>query len=215
MRVLGVSGSLRRDSYNRQLLRAAARLLPPEAELVPFAGLKAIPPFDEDDEAAPALAVRTWREAIADADALLFATPEYNSSVPGQLKNALDWASRPLATAALRNKPSAVIGASTGMFGAVWAQAELRKALAAAGARVIDRELPVAAAEDAFNADGTLAERDQTLELDAILVDLLAEAARHAEPDGVHAHPPVSAPTAHPALNRAASSAPPVASPGL
>src|SRR5271167_1932973 len=144
MRVLGVSGSVRRGSYNGRLLRAAAGLLPPEVELVLFDELKAIPPFDEDDERAPARAVADWRQAIADSDALLFATPEYNSSIPGQLKNAIDWASRPVGRAALRNKPSAVIGASTGMFGAVWAQAELRKVLAAAGARVIDRELPVA-----------------------------------------------------------------------
>ena len=115
-----------------------------------------------------------------DEAVVLFATPEYNSSIPGQLKNAIDWASRPFATAALRNKPSAVIGASTGMFGAVWAQAELRKVLAAAGARVIDRELPVAGAEDAFNAEDTLAEHDQALELDGILAELLAEARLHA-----------------------------------
>src|ERR1700736_1886406 len=114
MRVLGISGSLRRDSHNRRLLRAAAGLLPPEAELVLFEGLKAIPPFDEDDEPTPALAVERWRAAIGDADALLFATPEYNSSIPGQLKNAIDWASRPVATNVLRNKPVAVIGASTG-----------------------------------------------------------------------------------------------------
>jgi chromate reductase len=180
MRVLGISGSLRRDSHNRRLLRGAAELLPPEAELVHFDGLKAIPPFDEVDEAAPAPAVRSWREAIDGADALLFATPEYNSSIPGQLKNAIDWASRPFATAALRNKPVAVIGASTGMFGAVWAQAELRKVLAAAGARVIDRELPIAMADEAFSADGSLAERDQTLELGGILAELVAEGARHA-----------------------------------
>jgi len=180
MRVLGISGSLRRDSYNRRLLRAAGGLLPPGAELVVFEGLKAIPPFDEDNESAPGIAVRSWQGAITAADALLFATPEYNSSIPGQLKNAIDWASRPIATAALRNKPSAVIGASTGMFGAVWAQAELRKVLVAAGARVIDRELPVATAEDAFNADGTLAEPDQALELDGILVELLAEASPRA-----------------------------------
>src|SRR5450631_3627768 len=102
MMVLGVAGSLRRDSHNRTLLRAAGSL----------------PPSDEDDESAPALAVAHWRDAIAQADAMLFATPEYNSSIPGQLKNAVDWASRPIATAALRNKPAAVIGASTGMFGA-------------------------------------------------------------------------------------------------
>src|SRR5262249_2701808 len=104
-------------------------------------------------------------------------TPEYNSSIPGQLKNAIDWASRPVADAVLRNKPSAVAGVSTGMFGAVWAQAELRKALAAAAARGIERELPVATAGQAVAEDGTLAERDQTLELEGILAELLAERA--------------------------------------
>jgi chromate reductase len=175
MRVLGIPGSLRSDSHNLRLLRAAAALLPPEAELVTFSGLKVIPHFDEDDEHAPGIAVEAWREAIAEADALLFATPEYNHSIPGALKNAVDWASRPFATAALRNKPAAVIGASTGMFGAVWAQAELRKSLAAAGARVIDRELPVPDAENAFAADGALAEHDQALALGEILAELLAE----------------------------------------
>jgi chromate reductase, NAD(P)H dehydrogenase (quinone) len=176
IRVLGVSGSLRSHAHNLRLLRAAAALLPPEAELVTFSALKAIPPFDEDDESAPGLAVQAWRQAISDADALLFATPEYNSSIPGVLKNAVDWASRPAAGAALRNKPAAVIGASTGMFGAVWAQAELRKTLAAAGARVIDEELPVGNAQEAFNLDGTLAEHDQTLKLGEILTELLGEA---------------------------------------
>ncbi len=176
MRVLGISGSLRRDSHNRRLLRAAAALLPPEAELVEFTGLKAIPPFDEDDEASPGPAVERWREQIATADALLFATPEYNSSIPGALKNAVDWASRPFASAVLMNKPAAVIGTSTGMFGAVWAQAELRKALAAAGARVIDRELPVPDADAAFADGGALADRDQELALGEIVAELLGEA---------------------------------------
>jgi chromate reductase len=176
MRVLGIAGSLRRDSHNLRLLRAAAALLPPEAELVEFTGLKAIPPFDEDDESAPDVAVQQWRAAISEADALLFATPEYNHSIPGALKNAVDWASRPFATAALRNKPAAVIGASTGMFGAVWAQAELRKSLAAAGARVIDRELPVGEADEAFAGDGALVEHDQQLALGEILAELLGDA---------------------------------------
>lgn len=176
MRVLGITGSLRGDSHNGRLLRAAAELLPSEVELVQFDGLKAIPPFDEDEEAAPGAAVERWRAQLEQADALLFATPEYNHSIPGALKNAVDWASRPFAAAALRNKPAAVIGASTGMFGAVWAQAELRKSLAAAGARVIDRELPVADAENAFAADGSLAEHEQTLALGEILAELLDEA---------------------------------------
>jgi chromate reductase, NAD(P)H dehydrogenase (quinone) len=174
MLILGVPGSLRRDSYNRLLLRAAAPLLPPGVELVEFGGLKAVEPFDEDDEAVEPAGVGAWREALGSADAALFVTPEYNGSIPGQLKNAVDWASRPtVASGALAGKPVAVIGASTGMFGAVWAQAELRKALGLAGARVIDRELPVAGADEAFTPDGRLAERDLELELAGILAELV------------------------------------------
>src|SRR5687767_9855035 len=144
MKILAISGSLRDASYNTMLLRAADELVPDGVELELWDGLKAVPPFDEDDEAGEAPAGDAdLCDAIAGADAILFATPEYNSSVPGQLKNAIDWASRPVATAPIRNKPVAVIGASTGMFGAVWAQAELRKVLASAGARVLDAELPV------------------------------------------------------------------------
>jgi len=192
MRVLGISGSLRRDSHNQRLLRAAADLLPPGAELVAFDGLKAIPPFDEDDENAPGEAVEAWRRELVLADVVLFATPEYNGSIPGVLKNAIDWASRkgPASvnadlqtvprsaprTAALRNRPVAVVGASTGMFGAVWAQAELRKVLATAGARVVDRELAIAAADDAFTAAGRLVEAEHHDELASILEQLVAEA---------------------------------------
>jgi chromate reductase, NAD(P)H dehydrogenase (quinone) len=173
MRVLGVSGSLRQASHNRTLLRAAAALLPPEARWEEYERLKAIPPFDADDEARTPEAVADWRRAIAEADAILFATPEYNSSIPGQLKNAVDWASRPFSDTVLRNKPVAVVGASTSMFGAVWSQAELRKALGAAGARVIDRELPIAGADEAFDENGRLLESDLTLELESILAELL------------------------------------------
>jgi chromate reductase, NAD(P)H dehydrogenase (quinone) len=173
MKVLGVAGSLRRDSHNLTLLRAAGFLLPPEVQFTEYEGLKLLPPFDEDDESAPALAVAHWRDAIAQADAILFATPEYNSSIPGQLKNAVDWASRPVNEAVLRNKPVAVIGASTSAYGALWAQAELRKVLAAAGARIVDRELPVGSAHDAFEDHATLKDRDVVLELDGILVELL------------------------------------------
>ena len=122
MRVLGISGSLRRDSHNSALLRAAAERLPAGAELVPFERLAEIPPYDEDAELATVPAVvRDLREAIRGADAVLVATPEYNHSLPGQLKNALDWASRPAGKSALSGKPAAAIGASTGMFGAVGA----------------------------------------------------------------------------------------------
>jgi chromate reductase len=138
--------------------------------------LAAIPPYNEDDEALPAPpAVASLREAVAAADALLIATPEYNHSLPGQLKNALDWLSRPVATNPARNKPAAVIGASTSMFGAVWAQAEGRKVLAALGARVIDRELPIPFAAEHFDADGNLLERDVVTQLGGILAELVAE----------------------------------------
>src|SRR2546423_7972048 len=111
MKVLGISGSLRRDSYNTKLLRAAEELLPPGVEFERYQGLKAIPPYDEEDDVQPAPpAVADLREAIGKGDAVLFATPEYNASIPGPLKKALDWASRPASTKGLRNKPVAVVG---------------------------------------------------------------------------------------------------------
>jgi len=172
MRILGISGSLRRDSYNTGLLRTAALLAPVDVEL--WDGLKAIPPYDADDEADPAPAVVELRSALAGADAVLFATPEYNHSVPGHLKNALDWASRPLATNPIRNKPAAVVGASTGAFGAVWAQAELRKVLAAIGARVLEDDLPVGLAATRFGEDGLVADEELRERLRAITGDLAA-----------------------------------------
>lgn len=176
MRVLGISGSLREDSHNTRLLRAAADRLPPGAELVLFEGLGDIPPFDQDAEATPPMAVRSLGRAIAQADAVLIATPEYNHSIPGALKNALDWVSRPLPASPLRNKPALVVGASTGMFGAVWAQAEMRKVLAAIGARVIDEELPVARVAEAFAPDGGLRDPDLAARLEALLAELVGHA---------------------------------------
>jgi chromate reductase len=154
-RILGISGSLRRDSHNTSLLRAAAEAAGPDVEVEVYEGLKDVPPYDEDDDLHPRPgAVARLNAAIVDADAVLFATPEYNSSIPGQLKNAIDWISRPVATNVLRNKPVAVVGASTGAFGAVWAQAELRKVLAALGARVLHIELPVPHAHTRFDGEG-------------------------------------------------------------
>jgi chromate reductase len=161
------------------LLRHAARLLPEDVELTEFDGLKAIPAFDADDEAGPApAAVTALREAITAADAVLIATPEYNSSIPGALKNALDWVSRPVRTTPLRGKPAAVIGASTGMFGAVWAQAEARKVLRSIGARVIDEELPIGNAEEALHPEHGLTDEDATAQLVAILTALIDEVER-------------------------------------
>jgi chromate reductase len=174
MRILAISGSLRRDSHNTRLLRAAAEMLPPGAELELFDGLGAVPPYNEDADVVPAPAgVERLRAAIARADALLISTPEYNASIPGVLKNAVDWASRPFPDNALRDKPVAVIGASTGLFGAVWAQAELRKTLRHTGAHVLDDEVPVGSAAHAFTPSGELVDE----ELNRRLGDLVGELA--------------------------------------
>jgi chromate reductase, NAD(P)H dehydrogenase (quinone) len=176
MRILGISGSLRRDSHNLKLLRAAAAELPSGHVLEVWDGLADIPPYNQDDDAAGRSGARVdaLRAALAAADAVLISTPEYNASVPGQLKNALDWASRPYPDNALRGKPVAVMGASTGLFGAVWAQAEVRKVLDRIGARVVDAELPVGLADEAFDDEGRL--RDP--ELRAALAELVAALVR-------------------------------------
>lgn len=180
-RILGISGSLRTGSHNTSLLQAAAKLLPPGVQLVLYEGLRELPPYDADRDVEPAdLAVAHLREAIASADGVLIATPEYNGSIPGVLKNALDWASRPFPDNVLRGRPVAVIGASTGLFGAMWAQAETRKALGVIGADVIDTELPVGQADNAFSQDGELLEPQQR-EVLAELVGVLAARAGAAE----------------------------------
>lgn len=173
MRILGISGSLRRDSHNTRLLRGVATLLPEGVELALFDGLAAIPPFSEDDEHQTPPAVAALKAAIAGADAVIVATPEYNASIPGVLKNALDWVSRPVARTPLRGKPVAVVGASTSLFGAVWAQAETRKVLSTIGARVVDRELPVAQADEALGENGLPLDRDALEQLSATLDELL------------------------------------------
>ena len=179
MRVLGISGSLRRDSHNTELLRAAASVLPSGVEFELYDGLRDIPPYDEDVRGeGEHPAVTHLKERIAAADAVLFATPEYNHSIPGQLKNAMDWVSRPLADTPLKGKPVAVIGASTGMFGAVWAQAELRKVLGAIGARVLDRELPVPLADEIVRDR----EKLESSGTHSLLVGLLAELLDGARP---------------------------------
>ena len=147
MRILGLAGSLRAGSLNAQLLRLAAEELPEGVELELYDGLADIPAYDHDlDDFVPD-PVAELKNAIAEADAILVATPEYNGSVPGFLKNALDWVSRPIAESPMRGKPVAVIGASPGQFGAIWAQRELKKVLGVMSARVLDVELAVAKAD--------------------------------------------------------------------
>ena len=177
MRILTISGSLRAASHNTALLQAAAELAPDGVEVVPYTGLGGLPHFNEDHESGPAAPeVARLREAIASADLVLISTPEYNGSVPGHLKTAVDWASRPFGQeSALWGKPVAVIGASTTDYGAVWAQDHLRKSLGLAGARVLDAELAVPKAPDRFaGPDGELTDPETRERLGALLEDLAA-----------------------------------------
>ena len=151
MRILAVSGSLRAGSHNTELLRAAAALAPDGATVELGAGIGDLPIYDQDLEEDVPESVRRLRQDWSSADAILFSTPEYNGSVPGGLKNAIDWASRPQGEAALLNKTVAVVGASTGQFGALWAQQDLRRILGIAGARVVEGELPVPRAHEGFD----------------------------------------------------------------
>jgi chromate reductase len=176
MQILGIPGSLRAVSVNRELLRLATESLPDGVELAVWEGLRDVPPYDEDIEGEASLPVAAFRSAVLGADAVLISTPEYNGSIPGTLKNALDWGSRPTATNAFRGKPVAVIGASPGAFGGVWAHAETRKVLGIMGARVVDAELSLGKARD------RLAEPDDELrrQLRGVVETLVDEASTRA-----------------------------------
>ncbi len=181
MRILAVSGSLREQSYNSALARAAQELAPGGVDVELFERLGEIPHYDEgldlEGDAAPD-AVRDLRGRIENADAILFVTPEYNGSVPGVLKNAIDWASRPPhGGAALWGKTTAVAGATTGQYGAMWAQQDLRRILGIAGARVVEGELPVARAQNAFDDTGRLTDSLLAERLETHLANLVLEAA--------------------------------------
>jgi chromate reductase, NAD(P)H dehydrogenase (quinone) len=180
MRILAISGSLRSGSYNTSLVRAAIELAPPGVEIEPFHGLELIPPYDQDMDAPgaePPETVSRLREQIEAADAIFFATPEYNGSVPGVLKNAIDWASARHRGSSFNNKTVAIAGASTGAFGAIWAQEDLRRILGIAGARVIKGEVAVAQAQNAFGEDGELQDRIVGQRLREHLAALVREAA--------------------------------------
>ena len=188
MRILAVSGSLRAESYNTSLLRAARDHAPDgvEIELFDSAGIADLPLYDQDleDSEVPEAVARLRAEWEA-ADAILFATPEYNGSVPGGLKNAIDWASRPKGNAVLTNKTVSVIGASTGMFGAMWAQADLRKILGVAGARVVGNELPVTRAQEKFDHAGRLLDAELAEQLRIAITTLAADALAASAPVAV------------------------------
>jgi chromate reductase len=176
MRILAISGSLRSGSNNTALLRGLREEARDGVEIELWHGLAGIPAYDADEDGVPGPEpVDAFRELVRSVDGVFFATPEYNSSVPGALKNALDWASRPLATNAFRNKPVAVISSSAGAFGGVWAAAELRKVLAAMGARVTDAELSVGHASEKFDDEGHLVDEEVRQGLRDALQTLVAE----------------------------------------
>jgi chromate reductase len=182
MRILAISGSLRAASYNTALLRATAELAPEGVEVDLYENLEALPPYNEDrDTDQPPFEVRRLREAVEEADALLFATPEYNATMPGQIKQVVDWASRPHGPgASLWGKPAAAIGASVTDYGAMWAQDHLRKALGLAGARVLEAELPVAGAAQLFDGDGRLTEAETRERLAELVENLVAHHQQYA-----------------------------------
>jgi chromate reductase len=177
LKILGIAGSLRSGSANAQLLQLAAETLPDGVDLAVWEGLREIPPFDQDTEETPSVVVAGFRSAVAAADAVLIATPEYNGSIPGTLKNALDWGSRPGATNAFRGKPVAVIGASPGAFGGVWAHEETRKILGIMGARVVGAGFSLGKAQE------RLAAPDEELfgQLGEVVETLVSEAAARAQ----------------------------------
>lgn len=174
--ILAVPGSLRAASTNRLLLEAARELAPADVVIELWDGLRAVPAFDEDAEGAPGEAVLDLRTRLAAADGVLIATPEYNQSIPGALKNALDWASRPYGVAEIVGKPVAVMGASPSPFGATWAQAELRKVLAASGADVLEQGVAVGKAATRFDETGSLVDAAVRADVEAVVGALVARA---------------------------------------
>ncbi|MGK2877306.1 MAG: NAD(P)H-dependent oxidoreductase [Solirubrobacterales bacterium] len=180
MKVLGITGSLRKDSHNSLLLRSASRVVPADAELVKLdvEVLRNLPHYDEDLD-VPGLDnpwVNQLRAEVAGSGALLFVTPEYNGGLPSAIKNAVDWISRPKGDAAIKGKPSAAISASTGQFGGVWAQDHLRKVLSMAGARVIDAEFAIAKAHEVRAEHGDVLHTAVEGELAEILEELVEQA---------------------------------------
>jgi chromate reductase len=175
MKILAISGSLRAASHNTALLRAAAELAPEGVELELYDDLELLPPYNEDrDTDDPPAEVARLRTAIEAADALLISTPEYNTTMPGHVKQVVDWASRPHGPgAALWGKPAAAIGASVTAYGAMWAQDHLRRALGLAGARVLDTELAVANAPGLFDEEGRLTDTETRERLSELVQSLV------------------------------------------
>jgi chromate reductase len=179
VKILAISGSLRAGSYNTALARAASELAPVGVEIEVYDGLGLIPHYDEDldqDSVETPASVAELRRRVDEADAVLFVTPEYNGSTTGVLKNAIDWVSARHRGSWLRNKTAAVAGATTGEYGAIWAQQDLRRILGIAGARVVPDDFPLPRAYEAFDESGALASPLVADRLRAHVAELVREA---------------------------------------
>jgi len=173
VRILGIAGSLRRQSYNRAALRAATELLPADATLE-IADIGGLPGFNQDDEQNPPAKLVELKRQVRAADAILFVTPEHNYSIPGVLKNAIDWASRPYGDSAWNDKPVAVMGASTGSMGTARAQYHLRQCFIFLNMHPVNQpEVMIANAAERFDASGNLT-HEPTREIIRRLLENLA-----------------------------------------
>ncbi|HSE02568.1 MAG TPA: NAD(P)H-dependent oxidoreductase [Methylomirabilota bacterium] len=174
LQILGIPGSLRRASFNRLALEAARGLLPEGATLDIF-GLEDIPPYNQDHEKQPPPRVVELKARVRAADAILFATPEYNYSVPGVLKNAIDWASRPYGDSAWQGKPVAVMGASVGMLGSARAQYHLRQTFVFLNMHAVNQpEVLIAGAAQRFNERGELTDETSRELIRKLLAELVS-----------------------------------------
>jgi chromate reductase len=174
MMILGFAGSLRKGSYNKSLLRAVAEMVPPEVKLEIF-DLEGIPPFNQDFEDQPAERVKEFKNKIRAADALLIATPEYNYSVPGILKNAIDNASRPHGDNAFDGKPVAIMGASIGMLGTARAQYHLRQSCVWLNMYPLNKpEVMVPLAQEKIDPSGRVIDKKTREKIKELLESLVA-----------------------------------------
>jgi chromate reductase len=172
--ILGFAGSLRRGSYNRSLLRAALELVPKDARLEIF-DLEGIPPFNQDFENQPSEKVKEFKAKIRAADAILIATPEYNYSIPGVLKNAIDCASRPYGDNAFEHKPVAIVGASVGMMGTARAQYHLRQCFVFLTCFALNQpEVMVPFAQEKIDKEGRLTDQKTREKIRELLESLVA-----------------------------------------
>jgi chromate reductase len=174
IRILGIAGSLRRASYNRAALRAATELAP-EGATVDIFEIDGLPGFSEDEEQNPPAKIVELKRRIREADAVLFVTPEYNYSIPGVLKNAIDWASRPYGDSAWSGKPAAIMGASVGAIGTARAQYHLRQVMVFLNMFPVNQpEVMIGNASERFDKEGNLTD-DATREFIRQLLQNLVE----------------------------------------